>query len=108
MPSDIANLILQPLDDIHLNPDYNIFNFSSPASKTTLYGLLASAIFLLLLACINYVNLTTAHAAQRAKEIGILKTLGNRRIQLAAQFLGEAFLITSFAVCISMLLAPII
>ncbi|HEY9196636.1 MAG TPA: ABC transporter permease, partial [Mucilaginibacter sp.] len=107
-PAPIINLALQPLDDIHFNPDYNIFNFSSPASKTTLYGLLASAIFLLLLACINYVNLTTAQAAQRAKEIGILKTLGSNRIQLVAQFLGETFFITSFAVCISVLLAPVI
>lgn len=108
MPAPTINLALQPLDDIHFNPDYNIFSFSSPASKTTLYGLLASAIFLLLLACINYVNLTTAQSAQRAKEIGILKTLGSSRIQLVAQFLGETFFITLFAVCISMLLAPVI
>ncbi|QEM08510.1 ABC transporter permease [Mucilaginibacter rubeus] len=108
MPVPIINLALQPLNDIHFNPDYNIFNFSSPASKTTLYGLLASAIFLLLLACINYVNLTTAQAAQRAKEIGILKTLGSSRIQLVIQFLGETFFMTSVAVCISILLAPVI
>lgn len=108
MPAPIINMALQPLDDIHFNPDYNIFSFSSAASKTTLYGLLASAIFLLLLACINYVNLTTAQTAQRAKEIGILKTLGSSRIQLVAQFLGETFFITFFAVCISMLLAPFI
>lgn len=108
MPAPTINMALQPLDDIHFNPDYNIFNFSSPASKTTLYGLLASAIFLLLLACINYVNLTTAQAAQRAKEIGIRKTLGSSRMQLVIQFLGETFFITFFAVCISVLLAPII
>jgi ABC-type lipoprotein release transport system permease subunit len=108
MPEAIVDLALQPLDDIHFNPDYNIFNFSWPASKTTLYGLLASAIFLLLLACINYVNLTTAQAAQRAKEIGIRKTLGSSRMQLVVQFLGETFFITFFAVCISVLLAPII
>jgi putative ABC transport system permease protein len=108
MPIAIVDLALQPLDDIHFNPDYNIFNFSSPASKTTLYGLLASAIFLLLLACINYVNLTTAQAAQRAKEIGIRKTLGSSRLQLVVQFLSETFFMTFFAVCISVLLAPII
>jgi ABC-type antimicrobial peptide transport system permease subunit/AraC-like DNA-binding protein len=106
--ADNMDLVLQPLDDIHVNPDYNIFDFSSPASKTSLYGLLAIAIFLLLLACINYVNLTTAQAAQRAKEIGIRKTLGSSRLQLVVQFLSETFLITFFAVCISVLLAPII
>jgi putative ABC transport system permease protein len=107
-PAETADLALQPLDDIHFNPDYNIFDFSSPASKTTLYGLLAIGIFLLLLACINYVNLTTAQAAQRAKEIGIRKTLGSSRTQLIVQFLGETFFITLFAVCISVLLAPTI
>lgn len=106
--TDNVDLTLQPLDDIHFNPNYNIFDFASPASKTSLYGLLAIAIFLLLLACINYVNLTTAQAAQRAKEIGIRKTLGSSRLQLVVQFLSETFLITFFAVCISVLLAPII
>lgn len=106
--TDKVELALQRLDDIHFNPYYNIFDFSSPASKPTLYGLLAIGIFLLLLACINYVNLTTAQAAQRAKEIGIRKTLGSSRIQLVVQFLSETFLITFFAVCISVLLAPII
>jgi len=93
--ADKAELALQPLDDIHFNADYNIFDFSSPASKTTLYGLLAIGIFLLLLACINYVNLTTAQATQRAKEIGIRKTLGSSRIQLTVQSLRETFLILS-------------
>ncbi|MEO3405414.1 ABC transporter permease [Mucilaginibacter sp. CAU 1740] len=106
--TDAVKLALQPLDDIHYNPNYNIFSFSSPASKTTLYGLLTAACFLLLLACINYVNLTTAQAAQRAKEIGIRKTLGSSRIQLVVQFLFETFFITFCAVCISVLLAPVI
>ncbi|WP_121811679.1 ABC transporter permease [Mucilaginibacter kameinonensis] len=106
--SDKVDVHLQPLDDIHFNPQYNIFNFSSPASKTTLYQLLAIGIFLLLLACINYVNLTTAQSAQRAKEIGIRKTLGSSRVQLVFQFLSETLLITFFAVCISVFLAPVI
>ncbi|MES2111992.1 MAG: FtsX-like permease family protein [Bacteroidota bacterium] len=106
--ADKEELALQRLDDIHFNSDYNIFGFSSPASRPTLYGLLVIGIFLLLLACINYVNLTTAQAAQRAKEIGIRKTLGSSRAQLVVQFLSETFLITFFAVCISVLLAPVI
>ncbi|GAA4336403.1 hypothetical protein GCM10023149_45110 [Mucilaginibacter gynuensis] len=103
-----VNLRLQPLDDLHFNADYNIFSFSSPANKTADYGLLAIAGFLLLLACINFVNLTTAQAGQRAKEIGIRKTMGGTRAQLIVQFLSETFLITLFAVVISVLLAPVI
>jgi ABC-type antimicrobial peptide transport system permease subunit len=107
-PANKADLALQPLSDIHFNPDYNIFDFSVSASKTTLYGLLAIACFLLLLACINFVNLTTAQASQRAKEIGIRKTMGSSRLQLVIQFLSETLLITLFAVIISVLLAPTI
>ncbi|MDB5029503.1 ABC transporter permease [Mucilaginibacter sp.] len=106
--SNTADLALQQLDDIHFNPNYTIFDFSSPANKHSLYGLLTIACFLLLLACINYVNLITAQAAQRAKEIGIRKTLGSSRIQLVVQFLSETFLLTLFAVIISALLAPAI
>jgi len=107
-PANKIGLALQQLDDIHFNPDYTIFDFSTPASKTRLYGLLTIACFLLLLACINFVNLTTAQASQRAKEIGIRKTMGSSRIQLIIQFLSETFFITLFAVIISVLLAPVI
>ncbi|HEY4326945.1 MAG TPA: FtsX-like permease family protein [Mucilaginibacter sp.] len=99
---------LQRLDDIHFNPDYGTFDFSGPASKSTLYGLLVIAAFLLLLGCINFVNLTTAQAAQRAKEIGIRKTMGSSRRQLIFQFLSETFFITLLAVVISIVLTPII
>ena len=104
-PANRVVLALQRLDDLHFNSDYNIFDFSSPASRTTLYGLLAIAGFLLLLGCINFVNLTTAQAAQRAKEIGIRKTMGSSRLQLIVQFLSETFFITFFSVIISVLLA---
>src|SRR6185437_8358501 len=99
---------LQRLTDIHFDQLYGTFDFSSPASKTTLYGLLVIAAFLLLLGCINFVNLTTAQAAQRAKEIGIRKTMGSSRRQLIFQFLSETFLITLLAVVISVVLAPVI
>ena len=55
-------------------------------AKPTLYSLLVVAAILLLLGCINFINLTTAHAAQRAKEIGIRKTMGSSRKQLVVQF----------------------
>ncbi|HXB05774.1 MAG TPA: ABC transporter permease, partial [Puia sp.] len=97
---------LQPLSDIHFNLDYGVFDESRQAHKPTLYGLLAVAAFLLLLACINFINLTTAQASQRAKEIGIRKTLGSQRRQLAIQFLAETFVLTLMATILSLLLTP--
>ena len=97
---------LQPLSDIHFNPDYGVFDNARQGNKPALYGLLAVAAFLLLLACINFINLTTAQAAQRAKEIGIRKTMGGHRRQLTVQFLTETFVLTSLAAVLSLLLTP--
>jgi putative ABC transport system permease protein len=99
---------VQPLSDIHFNQTYGTFDYSSPANQTRLYMLLAIAGFLLLLGCINFINLSTAQATQRAKEIGIRKTMGSTRSQLIVQFLSETFLITLFAVIIAVCLAPLI
>ena len=112
-PSDkgnTRNFTLQPLSDLHFNGTYGTFDTgtSRTANKTTLYGLLVIALFLLLLGCINFVNLTTAQATQRAKEIGIRKTMGSSRIQLIIQFLSETFLITLVAVIVSVAIAPVI
>jgi len=98
---------LQPLSDLHFNADYGGYDLPL-ANKPTLYSLLAVAIFLLLLGCINFINLTTAHAAQRAKEIGIRKTLGSSKNQLIIQFLSETFLLTFIATVISVFLTPLI
>lgn len=98
---------LQPLNDIHFNMLYQNFN-QRTASKSTLYGLLAIAAFLLLLGCINFINLTTAQASQRAKEIGVRKTMGSSKRQLMAQFLSETFFITAIATMVSVLLTPVL
>jgi putative ABC transport system permease protein len=103
---DKEDFHLQPLSDIHFNANYS--SFTSIVNKTTLYGLLAIAAFLLILGCINFVNLTTAQATQRAKEIGIRKTMGSNRRQLIVQFLSETFFITLIAVIISIALTPVI
>jgi putative ABC transport system permease protein len=99
---------LQPLSDVHFNQNYGVFDNGRVASKNTLTELLVIALFLLLLGCINFINLTTAQASQRAKEIGIRKTMGSSRKQLIIQFLSETFLITLFAVIISAFMAPVI
>jgi hypothetical protein len=96
---------LQPLSDIHFNPHYTPF-FHRIAHKPTLYGLMLVAAFLLALGCINFINLTTANASRRAKEIGVRKTFGGSRHQLLFQFLGETFLLTLLSLTLSLGLTP--
>ncbi|MCL7988093.1 ABC transporter permease [Sphingobacterium sp. lm-10] len=74
------------------------------ASKTTLYGLMAVGGFLLLLACINYINLSTALLPQRAKEIGVHKTLGSTPKHLVYRFIVETFIVTLLAAAFSIVL----
>jgi len=97
--------MLQPLTDIHFNDKYDTFD-QRQAHMPTLYGLLAVAAFLLLLGCINFINLTTAQSSQRAKEIGIRKTMGSGKGQLMFQFLSETFLLTFLATLVSVALTP--
>ncbi len=98
---------LQPLSDLHFNTDYGAYDLPS-GNKPTLYGLLAVAAFLLILGCINFINLTTAHASQRAKEIGIRKTMGSSKKQLIVQFLSESLFLTFLATVLSVILTPLI
>ena len=101
------NCVLQPLSDIHFNGNYGNYSMLL-ASSSVLWGLLAVAAFLLLLGCINFINLTTAQAAQRAKEIGIRKTIGGSKKQLITQFLSESFLLTFIATALSVAMTPVI
>lgn len=107
-PGNTEVFALQPLNDIHFNTTYGTFVGGRVADKTTLYELSGIALLLLLLGCINFVNLTTAQSAQRAKEIGIRKTMGSSRKQLIFQFLSETFLITLVSVIISVAITPIV
>ncbi|HEV8272101.1 MAG TPA: ABC transporter permease, partial [Chitinophagaceae bacterium] len=98
---------LQSINDIHFNADYGSFDdVGRQAHKPTLYGLLAVAFFLLLLGCINFINLTTAQSAQRAKEVGIRKTLGSGKRELIFQFLTETFILTLLATILSIAILP--
>jgi len=96
---------LQPLSDIHFNNDYGDFD-NEIASRPAMYGLILVAVFLLLLGSFNFINLSTAQASRRAKEIGIRKTLGSSKKQLVIQFLGETLLTTLLATILSIAAAP--
>jgi putative ABC transport system permease protein len=100
-------LHLQPLADLHFNGNYSTYAIPI-GNKPTLYGLSAVAAFLLILGCINFINLATAYASQRAKEIGVRKTMGGSKKQLIAQFLSETFLLTLIATLLSVALTPLI
>ena len=86
---------LVPLAEVHFANDYQ--GRDRTVAKKVLYGLLGLAVFLLSLAVINYINLTTAQAPQRAREIGVRKALGSSRTHLLTSFLGETFLVTTLA-----------
>jgi putative ABC transport system permease protein len=101
-------LFLEPLKEVYL---YSTRDDSKTGHITNVYIFSIIAIFILLIACFNFINLTTARSAERAKEVGIRKVVGAGKTQLAAQFIGEsvvlcliAFVLTFF---LSWLLLPL-
>lgn len=97
---------LQPIQDIHLR-----YSDNSVTLRTNIYVFSVIALLILIISCVNYVNLTTAQATSRFKEVGVRKVFGAARSQLIKQFLIETMLITSvaffFALGLVMLLTPV-
>jgi putative ABC transport system permease protein len=97
-------LSLQPLDDIRLYSDFTGSATNQGNSITYVYMIATVGVFILLLACINFTNLTTAKSAQRASEVGIRKSMGAFRGHLVRQFLGESMVIAGFSLLVSFLI----
>jgi predicted permease len=104
--SDHTSFVLQPLSELHFDERFGNYNYNT-VSESMLWSLTIIGVFLLITACINFINLTTAEAIKRSKEVGIRKSLGSSRTQLVFQFLGETFLITSFSIVGAVVLAEI-
>lgn len=103
-----SSYFLQPFTDMHLNTELPAQNGLSDASNPVYsYILSGIALFILLIACINFINLTIARSVRRAKEIGIRKVVGSQRKQLIVQFLGESFLLCLLAFVFAILIVEL-
>lgn len=102
-PTYVAKLFLHPMKDWHLRSEWTKGIQSGGRIRTVwMFGIIGA--FVLLLACINFINLSTARSAKRAKEVGIRKAVGSLRHQLIKQFMGESFLLVCIAFAISLAL----
>lgn len=99
-------ILLQPMRKWHLYKEFkNGVNTGGAIEYVWMFGTLG--IFVLLLACINFMNLSTARSEKRAKEVGIRKTMGSLRIHLMTQFFSESLLMATIAFCVALLFATI-
>ena len=94
-----------PLPELYLSDQYSTDGFRGQQRYLYIFG--SVALFILLIAAINYVNLVTAQAQQRAKEVGVRKTMGAGRGQLARQFLSESVLVSGAALVLALALAAL-
>jgi putative ABC transport system permease protein len=98
---------LQPLKDIHYKSPGLTADMPT-GNVLYLYGSIAVGLLILLVACINYMNLATARSLKRGKEVGIYRVMGANRSQLIMQFIGESILITLIALFLGMLIAELV
>src|SRR6185312_15297437 len=99
-------LALEPLNEIHFDERYGNFT-GHTFSKDLILALSLIGLFLLIIACVNFINLTTAQAINRSREVGVRKVLGGNRTQLILQFLGETGIATLLALIGSLVVISI-
>src|SRR6185437_2181232 len=97
---------LQPLSQAHLYSDFE-YEIANTASATVVWGLLIIALLIIILAWINYINLSTAKSLERAKEVGVRKVAGANRQQLILQFLTGSVIINLIALSIAFLIVQL-
>jgi ABC-type antimicrobial peptide transport system permease subunit len=103
----ITELYLQPITDIHLGEVSFVADVGGKGNKQYVTIFSVVAIFILIIACINFMNLSTARAMKRAKEVGLRKTVGAYRHQLIFQFLGESVMVALVAMCVALLIVDL-
>lgn len=96
--------VFQPLNEIHSDQRYGNFS-GKTTSKSDVFGLIVIGIFLLITACINFINMATAQAVSRSKEVGVRKVMGSGRKQLIIQFLTETMTLTLIALLLACVIA---
>lgn len=96
-------IIAQPLSDVHFNSAYDADGIRK-ANRPALFGLIATAVFILLIAIVNVINLSTAQSIQRSKEIAMHKILGSGKTRIRARFLAETAMVTLLASAIGLFL----
>jgi putative ABC transport system permease protein len=97
---------LQPLEDIYLHSDYD-FEIAEMGNINNIYFFSVIAVFLIIIAAINFMNLSTAKSANRAKEVGVKKVNGSSRRQLIGQFITEAMMITFLGLFLAMVFVEV-
>jgi putative ABC transport system permease protein len=106
--SQVDKAHLTPFTQVHLNSSQWEYNPTPPGSWSTLYGVVAIGVLTLLVGCFNFMNLTTARATLRAREIALRKILGASRGQLMLQFLGEAVVVALISLMLALALAEML
>jgi putative ABC transport system permease protein len=99
---------LTPFTQVHLTSDHWSYNLTAPGSMAMFYGVIAIGMLILLVACFNFMNLATARAMMRAREISLRKTVGAKRSQLVFQFLGESVLMALLGLILALALVEML
>jgi len=100
-----ATLFLEPLKDVYLR---STRDGSKTGNINNVYIFSIIAVFIMLIACINFINLTTARSAERAKEVGIRKVVGAGKMQLSGQFIGESVMLCLIAFVLTVILSALL